>query len=99
MITKTKIAAAVAIGALFLMANQASAHHRAHSRTNAGPGASDRTYGYVPRQAPQNARARGVYSSDSSGRRDVYSSDSLGRQPFPNPDRDFSIENLTSHAN
>lgn len=88
MIAKTKIAVAVAIGALFLTASQASAQHRAHSRTNVGPGASERTYGYVPRQVPQNAPTR-----------DVYFSDSLGRQPFPNPDRDFSIENLRSHAN
>jgi hypothetical protein len=28
----------------------------------------------------------------------VYESDSLGHQSFPNPDRDFSIENLSSHA-
>ena len=29
--------------------------------------------------------------------RDIYFSDSLGHQSFPNPDRDFSIENLRSH--
>jgi hypothetical protein len=27
----------------------------------------------------------------------VYNSQSLGNQPFANPDRDFSIENLRSH--
>ena len=30
-------------------------------------------------------------------RSDTYQSDSLGHQSFPNPDRDFSIENLSSH--
>jgi hypothetical protein len=30
-------------------------------------------------------------------RGDAFSSDSLGRQSFPNPDRDYSIENLRSH--
>ena len=28
----------------------------------------------------------------------VYESESLGHQSFPNPDRDYSIENLSSHA-
>jgi hypothetical protein len=28
----------------------------------------------------------------------LYQSDSLGHQSYPNPDRDFSIENLSSHA-
>jgi hypothetical protein len=32
-------------------------------------------------------------------RSNVYQSDSLGNQSAPNPDRDFSIENLRSHAN
>ncbi len=32
-------------------------------------------------------------------RSNIYESYSLGRQSFPNPDRDFSIENLRSHAN
>jgi len=31
-------------------------------------------------------------------RSNIYESDSLGHQSFPNPDRDFSIENLSSHA-
>ena len=30
---------------------------------------------------------------------DVYYSNSMGRQSVANPDRDFSIENLSSHAN
>jgi hypothetical protein len=29
----------------------------------------------------------------------IYQSDSLGYQSYPNPNRDFSIENLRSHAN
>jgi hypothetical protein len=28
----------------------------------------------------------------------VYQSGSLGHQAYPNPDRDFSIENQSSHA-
>ena len=36
--------------------------------------------------------ARHVDSSD------IYPSDSMGHQSYPNPDRDFSIENLSSHA-
>jgi hypothetical protein len=88
MSAKSKIAAAVAIGALFLTVNEASAQHRANGHTNARhlPRAFERTYGYVPRQVPQ-------YGPNT----DVYFSDSLGRQSFPNPDRDFSIENLRSH--
>ena len=100
MSTKSKVAAAVAIGALFLMANGASAQHRAnshaannhaaasHASVRQLPRAFEGTYGYVPRQVLPRPGARD----------DVYSSDSLGRQSFPNPDRDFSIENLRSHA-
>lgn len=87
MSAKSKIAAAVAIGALFLIANEASAQHRANGHNvRHVPRAFERTYGYVSRQVPQFGPAR-----------DVYSSDSLGHQSFPNPDRDFSIENLRSH--
>jgi hypothetical protein len=32
-------------------------------------------------------------------RSDIYQSDSLGKQSYPNPNRDFGIENLRSHAN
>ncbi len=32
-------------------------------------------------------------------RSNIYQSDSLGYQSYPNPNRDFSIENLRSHAN
>ena|SRR5216683_3311476 len=92
MSTKTNIAVAVAIAALFLTANEASAQpqHRGDRHTNVRhlPRAFQGTYGYVPRQAPQNGPTS-----------DVYSSYSQGRQSYPNPDRDFSIENLRSHAN
>jgi len=85
---KIKIAAAIAIGALFFMANEASAQHRINSHADLHhlPRAFEWTYGYVPRQVLQFGRAG-----------DVYSSSSLGRQSMPNPDRDFSIENLRSH--
>lgn len=96
---KSKIAAAVAIGSLFLVTNEASAYHEANGHVSAQhrvgsqiavrhlPGVFERTYGYVPPPMPR-------YGSRS----DVYSSNSLGRQPFPNPDRDYSIENLSSHG-
>jgi hypothetical protein len=32
-------------------------------------------------------------------RSNIYQSDSLGKQSYPNPNRDFGIENLRSHAN
>jgi hypothetical protein len=35
----------------------------------------------------------------TTDRSNIYQSDSLGYQSSPNPDRDFSIENLGSHAN
>jgi len=91
MSTKSKIAAAVALGALVLTANHANAQYRAdgHSNVRHLPRAHERTYGYVPREVRQHRPARN----------DIYYSDSLGRQPFANPDRDFSIENLQSHAN
>jgi hypothetical protein len=69
-------------------AKEARAQHRANNHTNVRhlPAAFGRTYGYVPGKVPRYGLAS-----------DVYSSDSLGRQSFPNPDRDFSIENLRSH--
>jgi hypothetical protein len=85
---KSTIAAAVALGALFLTASEASARH-ANGYNNVRPvrHAVERTDGFASRQV-------GRYDP----RTDVYSSESLGRQSFPNPDRDFSIENLSSHA-
>jgi len=35
----------------------------------------------------------------TTDRSNIYQSDSLGYQSYPNPNRDFSIENLRSHAN
>ena len=35
----------------------------------------------------------------TTDRSNIYQSDSLGYQSYPNPNRDFSIENLSSHAN
>ena len=87
-----KAPVAIAVAAFFVMANAASAEHRAGGRAGPRhlPRAFERAYGYVPRQPPAPAPR---YDS----RADAYSSDSLGRQSFPNPDRDFSIENLRSH--
>jgi hypothetical protein len=82
---KSKIAAAVALGALLLTASEASARH-ANSYNNVRH-AVEPTYGFVSRQVRR-------YDPKT----DVYSSESLGHQSFPNPDRDFSIENLSSHA-
>jgi hypothetical protein len=88
MCAKSKIAAAVAIGAIFLVAKEASAQLRANSHTNVRhlPRSLERTYEHFPSQVPR-----------FGDRRDVYSSDSLGHQSFRNPDRDFSIQNLSSH--
>jgi hypothetical protein len=82
---KSQIAAAVALGALFLTASEASARHaNGHNNVRHVRHAVEQTNGFVSRQYDP--------------RTDVYSSESLGRQSFPNPDRDFSIENLSSHA-
>jgi hypothetical protein len=35
----------------------------------------------------------------TTDRSNIYQSDSLGYQSYPNPNRDFGIENLRSHAN
>ena len=35
----------------------------------------------------------------TTDRSHIYQSDSLGYQSYPNPNRDFSIENLRSHEN
>ena len=44
-----------------------------------------------------SAVAKSVHTK-SLDHSNVYQSDSLGHQSYPNPDRDFSIENLSSHA-
>jgi Zn-dependent M28 family amino/carboxypeptidase len=85
---KSKIAAAVALGSLFLTASEASARHaNDYNNVRHVRHAVERTYGFVSRQVRRY-----------DPRTDVYSSESLGHQSFPNPDRDFSIENLSSHA-
>jgi hypothetical protein len=85
---KSKIAAAVALGALFLTASEASARHaNGYNNVRDARHAVEPRYGFVPRQIRRH-----------DPETDVYSSESLGRQSFPNPDRDFSIENLSSHA-
>jgi hypothetical protein len=84
---KSKIAAAVALGSLFLAASEASARHANDYNNVRHSHAVERTYGFVSRQVRRY-----------DPRTDVYSSESLGHQSFPNPDRDFSIENLSSHA-
>jgi hypothetical protein len=85
---KSKIAAAAALGALFLTASEASARHaNGYNNVRHVHHAIERTYGSVSRQVRRY-----------DPRTDVYSSESIGRQSFPNPDRDFSIENLSSHA-
>jgi hypothetical protein len=44
-----------------------------------------------------SAVAKSVHTTHVDGG-NLYQSDSLGHQSYPNPDRDFSIENLSSHA-
>jgi hypothetical protein len=86
-------ALAIATAAVLLTASAASAEHRASGRAGVRhlPHAFERTYGYVPRQVPGQAPRYGSHTG-------VFSSDAQGRQSYPNPDRDFSIENLSSHA-
>jgi hypothetical protein len=82
-------ALAMAIAAVLLTASAARAEHRASGR--AGVRHLPHAYGNVPRQVPGQAPRYGSHT-------DVFSSDAQGRQSYPNPDRDFSIENLSSHA-
>ncbi len=44
-----------------------------------------------------SAVAKSVHT-ESLDHSNVYQSESLGHQSYPNPDRDFSIESLSSHA-
>ena len=44
-----------------------------------------------------SAVAKSVHTK-SLDHSNVYQSESLGHQSYSNPDRDFSIENLSSHA-
>jgi len=88
MSARSKIVEVIATSAMLLIASGASAQHGAagHASITHQPRAFERTYGYFRHQIPQ-------YNSHA----DVYSSFSQGPQSFPNPDRDFSIENLRSH--
>jgi hypothetical protein len=85
--------AAVALIAGTLAANAAGAQRSANRHAGVGhlPRALENAYGYAPRQSLRSE------APPYEGRRDAFSSDSLGRQSFPNPDRDFSVENLRSH--
>jgi hypothetical protein len=97
MSAKNKATAAIAIGAIFLTLNTASAQHRTSGRASARH--PPRVFENVPRQLPRQVpRQVPREVPQSNSRADVYSSDSLGHQSFPNPDRDFSIQNLQSHA-
>jgi hypothetical protein len=78
--------AIIAVGAIALMASEASAHTNSHHRVTTQthvqhvPGVFEHTYGYVPPPASQNESLRDRYQN-------IYESESLGRQSFPNPDR------------
>lgn len=87
MCSKSTVAVVAALGAILLMANEVSAQHRTTGRSRQHvPQAFERRYGYVPREATPYHSATDIYGSDSDG-----------HQLYPNPDRDFSIENLRSH--
>ncbi len=88
MAAKSKIAAAVAVGALLLTANGASAQHRStgHAAMRHVPHAFQGAYGFAPRPVAPYGPNGGAYFSNSQG-----------HQPYPNPDRDYSIQNLSSH--
>jgi hypothetical protein len=83
MSARFKTAVVIATSAILLMANGAGAQHRAAGHTSVAH----------PLRAFDFPRQMQRYNSHS----DVYSSESQGPQSFPNPDRDFSIENLRSH--
>lgn len=78
--------ATIAISAIVLMANEASAQHRQSTQTHVSqvPHVFSQTYGNVPRSAAQYPSPRGNYG-------DMYQSNSLGRQSFINPDREFPV--------
>jgi len=81
-----KTAAAAAIGALSLMANEAPAQHRADSHAK----------GAIAREH-SNRHMDMFYAKFGKTVGDGFFSTSLGYQLFPNPDRDLSIWNLRSH--
>jgi len=73
----------VALATIVAITSGAFAAQKPHSISTAFDGT------YVGAYADAGVRAKN----------DVYYSNSLGRQSVANPDRDFSIENLSSHAN
>jgi hypothetical protein len=73
----------VALAIIVAITSGALAAPKLHSTNTAFDGT------YVGTNADAGLRAKN----------DVNYSNSLGRQSFANPDRDFSIENLSSHAN
>src|SRR5258706_1233982 len=93
MFTKSKIGAAVAIGSLFLVTNEASAYHEANGHVSTQhrvgsqiavrhlPGVFERTYGYVPPPMPR-------YGSPS----DEDTFNSTWRPPIPKSDPGFIIQ-------
>ena len=78
--------ATIAIGAIILMANEASAQrrHGTQMQLRQVPHAFTQTYGYVPSPAAQYQSSRGKYEN-------MFQSDSLGHQSFVNPDREFPV--------
>jgi hypothetical protein len=74
---KAKLAIAIALGALALMANGANAQHRTSAQTNARH--LSRIFGQAYGYAQEVRRYRSPVG--------VYESYSLGRQSYPNPDR------------
>ena len=73
--------AIIAVGAIALVANEASAansQHRVHIRQV--PSVFAHTYGYAPRPTSQIQSLEDRYQH-------IYESESLGHQWFPNPDR------------
>jgi hypothetical protein len=46
-----------------------------------------------------NSAVAKTEKGQTTDRSNIYQSDSLGKQSYPNPNRDFGIENLRSHAN
>jgi len=78
--------AIIALGAIALMVNGASAQagspRRAHSQTHARqmPSRFANDYGYASQPLSQGQALSGRYQN-------MYESDSLGRQSFANPDR------------
>jgi hypothetical protein len=80
-----RLSVLVAMGAIALMANGASAETQSRHRTHLTktPQTIVNTYGFAKRQVRQN-------ESLADRLKHPYESESLGRQPFENPDRVFT---------